>query len=100
MIEAITTTNSGKPIGRWLDETQASALISVTLAHPTGIGFIGHAALHNPSSGMAGALLAGPGHQDPGEKPNWWAGPHRERPNPRTTLKGIKSADQLRWWTF
>jgi hypothetical protein len=29
-IEAITTTNSGKPIGRWLDETQASAL-SVTL---------------------------------------------------------------------
>ena len=31
MIEAITTTNSGKPIGRWLDETQASALISVTL---------------------------------------------------------------------
>ena len=30
MIEAITTTNSGKPIGRWLDETQASALISVT----------------------------------------------------------------------
>jgi hypothetical protein len=32
MIEAITTTNSGKPIGRWLDETQAAALISVTLA--------------------------------------------------------------------
>jgi hypothetical protein len=30
MIEAITRTNSGKPIGRWLDETQASAL-SVTL---------------------------------------------------------------------
>jgi hypothetical protein len=29
-IEAITTTNSGKPIGRRLDETQASAL-SVTL---------------------------------------------------------------------
>src|SRR6202140_4340684 len=30
IIEAITATNSGKPIGRWLDETQASAL-SVTL---------------------------------------------------------------------
>jgi hypothetical protein len=30
MIDAITTTNSGKPIGRWLDETQASAFISVT----------------------------------------------------------------------
>jgi hypothetical protein len=36
MIEAITTTNSGKPIGRWLDETRASALISVTLALLTG----------------------------------------------------------------
>jgi hypothetical protein len=31
MIEAITTTNSRKPIGRWLDETQVSALVSVTL---------------------------------------------------------------------
>jgi hypothetical protein len=30
MIEAMTTTNSGKLIGRWLDETQALALISVT----------------------------------------------------------------------
>ena len=30
MIEAMTTTNSGKPIGRWPAETQASALISVT----------------------------------------------------------------------
>jgi hypothetical protein len=30
MIDAITTTNSGKPIGRWLDETQASAFKSVT----------------------------------------------------------------------
>ena len=36
MIEAITTTNSGKPIGRWLDETQAPALISVTLARGAG----------------------------------------------------------------
>jgi len=36
MIEAITTTNSGKPIGRWLDETQISALIAVMLAHLTG----------------------------------------------------------------
>ena len=30
MIEAMMTTNSGKPIGRWFDETQTSALISVT----------------------------------------------------------------------
>src|SRR5665213_938425 len=31
MIEAMATTNSWNPIGRWLDETQVSALISVTL---------------------------------------------------------------------
>jgi hypothetical protein len=31
MIEAIAATNSGNPIGRWLDETQRSALISVKL---------------------------------------------------------------------
>jgi hypothetical protein len=31
MIEAITTTNSGKPIGRCVDETQAFAFRSVTL---------------------------------------------------------------------
>jgi hypothetical protein len=30
MMEAIITTNSGKPIGRWPEETQSSALISVT----------------------------------------------------------------------
>src|SRR5215475_9281716 len=30
MMDAMTTTNSGKPIGRWPEETQASALISVT----------------------------------------------------------------------
>ena len=30
MIEAMTTTNSGKPIGRWPEETQALALISDT----------------------------------------------------------------------
>jgi hypothetical protein len=30
MIDAITTTNSGKPIGRWTDETHPSALVSVT----------------------------------------------------------------------
>jgi hypothetical protein len=58
MIEAITTTNSGKPIGRWLDETQASALISVTLGtSQEGHACIGYAALHNPFCGMAGARL-------------------------------------------
>ncbi len=30
MIDAITKTNSGKPIGRWADETQSSALTSAT----------------------------------------------------------------------
>jgi hypothetical protein len=30
MIDAITMTNSGKPMGRWVDETQALALTSVT----------------------------------------------------------------------
>jgi hypothetical protein len=68
MIEAITTTNSGKPIGRWLDETQASAL-SVTLrTSQEQPAFIGHAAPHNPFSGMAGALLAGLGHSRIREK--------------------------------
>jgi hypothetical protein len=33
MIDAITTTNSAKPIGRWVDETPASALTSVTQQH-------------------------------------------------------------------
>jgi hypothetical protein len=33
MIEAIMTTNSGNPIGRWLDETQEE-LISVTQCAP------------------------------------------------------------------
>src|ERR1700691_2754550 len=66
MIEAITRTNSGKPIGRWLAETKASALISVTRGTSGGNRTcIGHAALHNPSSEIAGALPAGPGHEDP-----------------------------------
>ncbi len=30
MTAAITVTNSRKPMGRWLDETQESALMSVT----------------------------------------------------------------------
>jgi hypothetical protein len=30
MIDAMTITNSAKPIGRWLEETQALALMSVT----------------------------------------------------------------------
>jgi hypothetical protein len=28
MMDAITTTNSGKPIGRWLEAANASALVS------------------------------------------------------------------------
>src|ERR1700738_4500958 len=67
MIDAITMTNSGNPIGRWLDETQASALMSVTVHTSRGeagfeggvqagggkAGFSGYAAPHNPSLGMA-----------------------------------------------
>ena len=30
MIDAITMTNSGKPMGRWLEDTQAGAFISDT----------------------------------------------------------------------
>jgi len=61
MIEAITSTNSGNPIGRWLEETKVSALMSVKPAYLWGKRkYIGHAALHNPSSGMAAARPAGP----------------------------------------
>jgi hypothetical protein len=42
MIDAITMTNSGKPIGRWVDETQASPFMSVTWLH---LG--AHVSLHN-----------------------------------------------------
>jgi hypothetical protein len=42
MIDAITMTNSGKPIGRWVDETQASPFMSVTWLH---LGT--HVSLHN-----------------------------------------------------
>ena len=40
MIDAITTTNSGKPIGRWLDETQA---VGIDISHTAYL--IGNAAL-------------------------------------------------------
>src|ERR1700694_5864112 len=54
MIEAITMTNSGKPIGRWFDETQASALMSVTQQNPHSHRLsTGHAALHKRCLEMA-----------------------------------------------
>ena len=63
MIEAITTTNSGKPIGRWLDETQ---VIGIDISHTAYLA--GNRSLsvmlrcNNPCSGMADALPAGQGH--------------------------------------
>jgi hypothetical protein len=53
MIDAMTITNSAKPIGRWLEETQASALMSVTWHLLEKTCCIDNAALHNPLWGMA-----------------------------------------------
>src|SRR5437764_13618560 len=53
MMEAMMTTNSGKPIGRWPEETQASALISDTYDLVFGRDSIPVAAMHNAYSGMA-----------------------------------------------
>ncbi len=57
MIDAMMATNSGNPIGLWLDETQVSLLMSVTQRtsrkYPGLV--IGHAAMHNPCWGMAAA---------------------------------------------
>src|SRR5882724_641885 len=57
MMEAMTTTNSGKPIGRWPEETQASALISDTYDLVFGGDPILNAAMHNAHSGMAARRL-------------------------------------------
>ena len=56
------TTNSGKPIGRWPEETQASALISDTYDLISGRDITCNAASHNGHSGMADRrLLTGSG---------------------------------------
>src|SRR4051812_24590625 len=57
MMEAMMTTNSGKPIGRWPEETQASALISDTYDLDSGGDPILNAAMHNVHSGMAARRL-------------------------------------------
>src|SRR5882757_5574676 len=54
MIEAMTTINSRKPIGRWPEDTKASALVSVTYSPQSGPRLFTHyAALHKQHSGMA-----------------------------------------------
>ena len=62
MIEAITRTNSGKPIGRWLDETQELEVVepSVTRAPHVKRTISDYVAMHNGHCGMADAqLMAG-----------------------------------------
>ena len=63
MIEAITMTNSGKPIGRCRDDTTASAFTLATRRTSLDRREIyernmSNGALHNPFSGMAAALLS------------------------------------------
>ncbi|MFX8856452.1 hypothetical protein ABTM81_19675, partial [Acinetobacter baumannii] len=54
-------TNSRKPIGRWVDETQALALVSVMKSgSQTGaVDLGGHAAPHNATSRMAARRICG-----------------------------------------
>src|ERR1700712_2067729 len=65
MIEAIITTNSGKPIGRWLDEIDVSALISVMRFTSKNARSIRYAASHNPLLGMAGVPPADRDRENP-----------------------------------
>jgi hypothetical protein len=51
IIDAITITNSGKPIGRWPEAAKASARVSDNQKSLCGGHFIGSAALHNPRFG-------------------------------------------------
>src|ERR1700753_1732696 len=54
MIEAITTTNSGKPIGRWFDDTKSSALISAKVKYlAANTALIDYAAMHKWGTWMA-----------------------------------------------
>jgi hypothetical protein len=58
MIEAITATNSGNPIGRWPDETQGSALISVKLR--TSLEMQSYRLCCDAATHVPGWLLRGP----------------------------------------
>jgi hypothetical protein len=70
IIDAITITNSGKPIGRWPEAAKASARVSDNQKSFCSRYFIGSVALHNPRFGNgcpsgqalngAGSALAGP----------------------------------------
>src|SRR3954454_21044541 len=53
MMDAMMMTNSGKPIGRWPEETQALALISDTYDLIRNDDSTLYAAAHNAQSGMA-----------------------------------------------
>src|SRR5882757_6582205 len=69
MMDAMMTTNSGKPIGRWPEETQASALISDTYDLVFGPDPTLNVAMHNSYSGMAARRLeevAGYGYRKTG----------------------------------
>src|ERR1700712_3188568 len=59
MMDAMMTTNSGKPIGRWPEETQALALISDTYDLSSDCNFTSYAAMHNAHSGMAARQQGG-----------------------------------------
>jgi hypothetical protein len=72
IIDAITITNSGKPIGRWPEAAKASARVSDNQKSFCGGHFIGSVALHNPRFGMAarpGRALNGPCSALAGPKP-------------------------------
>jgi hypothetical protein len=53
MIDAITITNSGNPIGRWLEATKALALVSDNEKPSCGAQSMDLAAMHNQRFGMA-----------------------------------------------
>ena len=57
MMEAMMTTNSGKPIGRWPEATRASTLISDTYDLIFGRDSTLNAAPHNAYSGIAARRL-------------------------------------------
>ena len=59
MMDAITITNSGKPIGRWPEAAKASARVSDNQTSFCSGHFIGSAALHNLGFGAMAARPAG-----------------------------------------
>src|SRR5689334_5918763 len=94
MMDAMMTTNSGKPIGRWPEETQALALISDTYDLASGRDSNGNAALHNAHSGMA-ARRGGMGGRNGAEnEPVGWV--ERSETYRLQTADTLPSARRLR----